>query len=220
MNILRTTLCLSILLTGISTAQSKKGISIRTIAPALFDDISEVELRSEDKTLATVEISTGQLREPYSIRPREFDIGITTNETFRKLASVTLPESGRDFILVFLPGKEGYNIIPVTTDSPAFRGNDTMVFNFMDSEIGVALGSARKQVKPKSSAIVTPGIAADETFFIASFFIREGNSFLPFNNTRWPVNTALKNLLFVFPDPESGKPKYKGVLIETAPTGD
>ena len=215
----RISLYLTTLLSGLSQGQNpEQGIQVRTIAPALFEDISEVELRADDTTLISLEISTGQLRTGSSLRIREFDVGIAIGDHFRKLGSVTLPPSGRDFILVFLPTTDAYNILPISADSPSFKPNDSMVFNFMDKEIGVALGTAKAQIKPKSSAIITPGITTDETFFIASFFIRENKTFLPFNNTRWPVNSALKNLLFVFPDPESGDPRYKGVIIEASST--
>lgn len=213
-------LCLLLLpqLSAQEEADDKKsGIRLRAIAFAHFEDLSKVELRREDRVLTELELPTGQLRPAVTLSARQFVCGVPLAESFRVLGTVTLPEQGRDFILVFAPTPTGYRVFPVRSDDPDFKGNDTLLFNFTPHRIGAMLGSSRQVVASMNSSRLRPGITEDETFYQALFAYEEAGQYIPFNNTRWPVNRQTKALVFVHKDPQTGKFAYRSVTELAAP---
>lgn len=189
----------------------RSGILVRAIAFSHFENFDTVELRHEEHTLTPLELPTGQLCAPVSVSARQFTCGVAEGENFRTLGNITLPDLGRDFILVFAPTKTGYSIFPVRADDPDFKGNDTFLFNFTPHLIGVMLGTAKQTIPSLKSARLRPGISPDDTFYQAMFSYEKDGKFIPFNNTRWPVNSNTKGLVFVHQDITTGKFAYRGV---------
>jgi hypothetical protein len=213
---------LSLILVPLLPAQeessaAKSGIRLRAIAFAHFQDFTQVEIRREERILAELELPTGQLRPAISVTARQFTLGVPQADAFRTLATVTLPEQGRDFILVFAPTASGYRVFPVRSDDPDFRGNDTLLFNFTPHRIGARLGTSRQVIEPMKSARLRPGISDEETFYQALFAYENEGEYIPFNNTRWPVNDQTKALVFVHKDPASGEFTYRSVTEGAAP---
>ena len=198
----------------------KSGIQIRAIAFNLFENIDAVELRREEQILTQLKLPTGQLRNSVSVSARQFTCGVAEEKGFRVLGNVILPEIGRNFILVFVPTKTGYRIFPVRSDDPAFKGNDILLFNFTKSTIGVMLGTAKQKIKSLKSAQMSPGIGPEDTFYQALFTYQKdekGGSFIPFNNTNWPVNSNTKHMVFVHQDITTGEFTYRAVAELAAP---
>ena len=190
---------------------AKSGILLRAVAFSHFENFDTVELRHGERTLTQLELPTGQLCARVSVSDRQFTCGIAEGENFRTLGNITLPDHGRDFILVFAPTKSGYSIFPVRADDPDFKGNDTVLFNFTPHLIGVMLGTAKQTVPSLKSARLRPGFPPDAPFYQATLAYEKDGKFIPFNNTRWPVNSALKSLVFVHQDITTGKFAYRGV---------
>ena len=195
---------------------AESGILLRAIAFSHFENFDTVELRREERTLTPLELPTGQLRSRVSVSARQFTCGVAEGENFRPLGNITLPDNGRDFILVFAPTKTGYRIFPVRTDDPDFKGNDTILFNFTPHLVGVMLGTAKQTVPSLKSSRLRPGISPDDTFYQAMFSYEKDGKFIPFNNTRWPVNANTKGLVFVHQD-ITGKFVYRGVTALADP---
>jgi len=198
-------------------SSGKSGIHLRAIAFSHFENFATVDLRHQERTLTRLELPTGQLRARVSISAREFSCGVAEGEAFRILGNVILPEKGRDFILVFVPTKTGYRIFPVRADDPDFKGNDTLLFNFTPHLIGVMLGTAKQTIPSLKSALLSPGISPGGTFYQALFSYEKDGAFIPFNNTRWPVNSNTKTLVFVNQDTTTGKFAYRSVTELAGP---
>ena len=194
-----------------------RGIQVRAFAFALFEDIAKLQLRTGKRVLGELELPTGQLRARVSVSAHALSFGVEKNDSFRLLGKVVLPEVGSDFILVFAPTKDGYRAFPVRVDDPDFRGNDTVVFNFSTHKLGIMLGTARQTVAPCENSRLRPAFPADATFYQALFTYEKEGKFIPFNNTRWPVNSNTKALLFVFEEPSTGKLAYRSVTELAAP---
>lgn len=188
-----------------------RGIQIRAFAFALFEDIGKLQLRSEKRVLGELELPTEQLRARTSVSSRAFAFGVEENDSFRILGKVALPDVGSDFILVYAPTKDGYRAFPVRADDPNFRGNDTVVFNFSTHRLGIMLGTAKQTIAPSENSRLRPAFPADATFYQALFTYEKEGKFIPFNNTRWPVNSNTKALLFVSEEPSTGKLAYRSV---------
>ena len=190
----------------------KRGILIRGFASSLFEDIDKLELRTPERLVGSLELPTGQLREATTVTARTFAYGVTVNEEFRVLGNVALPAAGRNFIIVFAPIETGYHAIAVRSDHPDFRGNDTYLFNFTKRHIGVKLGTAKQLIAPMKNAKMRPAFPEDATFYQAMFAYKKDEKYIPFNNTRWPVNPNIKSLLFVFEDPTTGRLSYRSII--------
>lgn len=190
---------------------NRGGIQLRGFAFALFEGIDQLELRNGEQAVGALSLPTGELRNRTRVSAREFSYGITIGEEFRSLGRVALPEAGRDFIVVFAPVRNGYRAFAVRVDDPEFRGDDTYLFNFSRHRLGITLGTARQQVAPGETVRLRPAFPSDATFYQAMFAYERDGTFVPFNNTRWPVNPNTKALVFVFQDPETGRMMYRSV---------
>lgn len=191
--------------------KAERGIRIRAFAFALFENIDTIELRQGDRVLGKLTLPTGQLKEGISISTRQFSFGVTKDDAFSRLGSVELPATGRDFILVLAPTKKGYRIFLVRADDPEFRGNDTYLFNFSLRRLGILLGTAKQMVPPLGSAKLRPEFPSGATFYQAMFAYEKDGKYIPFNNSRWPVNSNTKALVFVYEDPASQQLSYRSV---------
>ena len=187
------------------------GIQLRGFAFEHFEGIDRLELRHEEKKVGELFLPTGQLRNRTPISTRVFSYGVTEAEQFRSLGRVELPEVGRDFILVVVAGKDGYEIYPVRADDPDFRGNDSLVFNLTKYRLEIHLGDAQTHLEPWENSILRPHHAEDATFYQARFSYEKDDAFVPFNNTRWPVNHNVKSMVFVYHDEKTGNPVFRSV---------
>ncbi len=197
---------------GREEGSASGGVQLRAFAFALSGGADELELRREKSVLGTLELSEDQLGERIVVKARQFTCGVLEGENFKPLAAVKLPEKGRDFILVFAPTKTGYRVFPVRADDPEFRGNDTWLFNFSPYKLGIMLGTAKQAVESTKNARLRPAFPEGATFFQALFTYEKNGKYVPFNNTRWPVNSNTKSLLFVYENPENGRLAYRSVI--------
>lgn len=189
-----------------------KGIQIRPLAVALSGELSTLHLRAGKLDLGQISLETTTLAQRYGVSVRQFAFGLNQPDgSFRSLGMVTLPEAGRDFILVFAPTKESYQVFPIRADDPEFRSDDSILFNFTPFKIRAMLGGSKKQIAPWQNAQIRPQFPKDATFYQATFAYERESEFIPFNNTRWPVNPNLKTLVFVYIHPETERPAYRGV---------
>jgi hypothetical protein len=141
------------------------GIQLRGFAFEHFEGIDRLELRHEEKKACELFLPTGQLRNRTPISTRVFSYGVTEAEKFRSLGRVELTEVGRDFILVVVAGKDGYEIYPVRADDPDFRGNDSLVFNLTKYRLEILLGDAQTHLEPWKNSILRPHHAEDAGAF-------------------------------------------------------
>jgi hypothetical protein len=202
---------LSSLLAQETEGGTQRGIQIRAFAFALFENIDTIEFRQNDRILGEIKLPTGQLKKGISVKVREFSVGVTEGDEFRTLGNVKLPQTGRDFIIVFAPTKKGYRVFPVRTDDPEFRGNDTYLFNFSTRRLGIALGTAKQAVQPFKNAKLRPAFPSDATYYRALFAYESDGNYIPFNNSRWPVNSNTKALVFVYEEPSTQRLVYRSV---------
>ena len=189
------------------------GIHIRGFAVAYFKGIDMVELRQESRLLVKLELATGQLDLGQSVRARQFSYGITKDQVFVPMGTIKLPDTGRNFILVFVPTVDSYRVFPVRADDPEFKGNDALLFNFTPYRIHARIGTSKQAIDPGKSGKLRPAYEAGATFYRALFgYQSENEGIIPFNNTRWPVNDNLKALVFVSMDPRTNTPFYRSVV--------
>lgn len=194
-----------------------RGIQLRGFAFAHFEGIDKLELRHEEKPVGELFLPTGQLRGRTPVSARTFSYGVTESDVFRLLGRVALPEVGRDFIVIFAPVENGYRAFAVRADDPNFRGDDTHLFNFTKHRLGIQLGTARRTVPPWENARMRPAFPEDATFYQAMFTYEKDGTYVPFSNTRWPVNSNTKSLLFVFQDAGSDRLMYRAVTELAGP---
>jgi len=193
------------------SGENPESIRLRGFAFSHFEGIAQLELRHEENTIGTLDLPTGQLRNPIMVSARTFSYGVTTDGVFRPLGKTELPPDGKDFILVVTPDKNGYKAFPIRTDDPDFQGNDAFVFNFTKSRLEIVIGEAKHHVEPLENANLRPKYPENATFYQAMFSYEKDDSFVPFNNSRWPVNNNTRSLVFVSIDEKTKTPIFRSV---------
>jgi len=196
------------------------GILIQGFAVELVNGIEKVELREKDRLLVELELATGQLDAGKSIKAREFSFGITKDKAFVPMGSISLPDSGRNFILVFVPAQDSYRCHVVRADDPEFKGNEALLFNFTPYRIHAELGTDKQAIDSEKSVRLSPGFETDALSYPARFsYEPENGIILPFSNTRWRVNGNLKTIVFVTMAADTNTPAYRSVVLAESTTG-
>lgn len=194
------------------TSEPPKGIHIRALASALSGNLETLNLREAEQDLGEIKLETATLGDRDSVPVRQFTFGLNQPDgSFRSLGMVTLPEAGHDFILVFAPIKDSYQVFPIRTDDPEFRGSDSILFNFTPFKIRAIVGGITKQIASMQHEPLRPIYNKGDTTYQANFAYEKNDKMIPFNNTRWLVNPNLKTLVFIYLNPETQKPAYRAV---------
>lgn len=189
-------------------------ITIRVFALAVSGDLKSVHLRSESGELGVVSLESIVLGQRLEVSVRKFAFGVNQADgTFNSLGTVTLPEVGNDFVLVFSPTKDSYEVFPVRVDDLEFKGDNSILFNFTDYKIKVSAGESSTVVASKERGILKPAYKPEDDSFIANFAYDRNGQMMTFSNTRWIVNPNLKSIVLVFFDTNTNQPNYRSVSM-------
>lgn len=221
MNLRFLIMALSVLLSSLAFAQNSakapKGIQIRPIAVALSGEMKDLKLRAGERDLGDISLETTVLGNPLGVAVRQFAFGVAQPDgSFRSLGTVKLPEAGSDFILVFSPTEESYQVFPIRVDDAEFRGDDYFLFNFTTFKIRVIAGETTKEVASMENGLLRPMFKKDDKAYVANFAYENDGKMMPFSNTRWLVNPNIKTLVFVYLEPETERPAYRAVSMLAA----
>ncbi|BCU78056.1 hypothetical protein [Luteolibacter sp. LG18] len=138
-----------------------------------------------------------------------------------KPAKVTLPEGGREFVLVFLPIPDdqggGYRIQAVDLPAERFKSGSYAFLNYSDTEIYCGLDNQKTIVAPAKAGILSPQRA--EGIVRAACYEKSGEGWgqQPFFSGRVPVQDGVRNLVLVSRNPQNNRIDFRGVADYVTP---
>lgn len=144
---------------------------------------------------------------------RSFSLGVpdkNPEKGVKNVGTVTLPESGKDFILLLEPKGEIFQPYVVDAKDPKFGAGAVMFFNASDVSIGATLGSEKSVIKPRTVTLADAPLRKDLPYYQVSFYQAEGTSARLFGNTRWPHRSESRVLVFFFKG-ANGRIAYQAV---------
>lgn len=202
-----------------------KGISIRLFAVALTKNQGPVSTLVGDSRGKPFEVPTLNLSPVQAVTAREFSLISSTAPTDtpqRPLASIRLPDLGKDFRIILVPANdETYKTIVIRGNDPKFAHGDFFFVNLSTHEMLGSLGSVKLAMKPGQQELFTPAGDKSKNFFEVKFAYREEKKLMPLTNTCWPVVKDNRAYVIFF-NGKNGRPSYRAVdefmALPSAPT--
>ena len=198
-------------------AQSESA-SIRLLAFSRVGDSREVMVSGPDGKLLhdkPVALPTEQLSSPLSVAVRSL-VFLTPDATPSPIGKVELPTSGKDFILIFLPGGKDstppYKVDAVFVPDGGFGSGDQLFVNYSGSNVGFVIGGEKLPIPMGKSATYHPKKAEGNRPIAGYHQLKDGKwSATPFYSTRLIVQEGVRNLALIVRDPKTGEPDFRGV---------
>lgn len=195
-------------------------IPVRTLAFDLPANEVNFDLAPLDKTGDGKSDSKNKLH--LDARMNQFSVAVNlppgryqpTSKSFKSTDPFTLPDGeGARYLLLILPKGDGTCLIFPIPDAVTKIGPGTrFLLNATREEIAVRFGSQKSTLKPGQSEYLHPPhpTPADQRIEV-EMARRDGNSWVPFNSTYWPLDPRARSFVLLYPDPVTGSPRTKNL---------
>lgn len=141
-----------------------------------------------------------------------FALGKADETPFRSLATITLPDAGKRFLVIVFPGKgDALRTLVVRADDPAFRPGHVMILNFADQPIAADLGGEKHRFDPGSRTIFRPRRKDDLANYQVRFYHAKNGKPKLFAANLWPHFDKKRAFVFLHSDPGTGSPSYRAI---------
>ncbi len=220
----RLALCVGGLLTSLlpGHAAPAAGVaSIQMIAFAYNGSGTELNITNKQGAVITkkpITLPIHQCSAPLSVSSRDLVFTFVQDGEKKDAAKsipLSLPATGRDFILVFLPLPAGqephYRVHAVELPGEKFKGGSFAFLNYSNAEIACVMDKEKSVVAPGKAGIMSPG--ANQGMILAACYEKaEGKwSERPFFSARVPIQRTLRTLVLMSRDPRNGRLGFRSV---------
>lgn len=210
-----------------SSAQEmeKPGLVIRALLLAPGGPSMELyTLATESKKLSgSILVGARGLSEPLAPGARSFAFAIpdkSKEDGYRPVASVVLPETGSDFIILLEPAGQTLKPHVVSAKSPGFGNDSTLFFNATEVPIGATLGSKKVLVTPHKPVIAEAPQRGEAPWYQVTFYESKDGKPAMIANTRWPHRNASRSYLFFYRSGPAGRISFQAVDETVERLGD
>jgi hypothetical protein len=189
--------------------ESKGDIRVRLLAIVAPPELGQVYLLSGETKSPAFDLPTNNVSEPITVTLRALQLKTSSKDT--NLATITLPEAGKRFVVILIPiPAGGYSPYIIRTDELSFKKGDCFFLNLSHKQIIGKLGTKDLSLEPGKSAIERPAGARKENYYDIAFASKEGDDTRILSTSRWPVDEQIRSYLFFYED-ASGSITYRAV---------
>ena len=198
-------------LTLLPAQESGRGeVKVRFLAERAPANLGQVELLAGKIRSAAFDLPMNHLSEPQAPPARAFSVCQSGKEA--PLATVTLPESGKAFIILLIPVPAGgYKPVVIPSDDPSFKPGDVYFYNHSDKPVLGYVGTAKFILQPATGQTLRPAGAKPENYYDVGFGVREKEGDRALSTTRWPVDPQQRSYVFFFLNPKSNRLDFRAV---------
>jgi hypothetical protein len=186
----------------------KSDLKVRFLAERAPANLGQVELLAGKVRSAGFKLPVNHLSEVQSAPARAFSVCQSGKET--PLAAVTLPESGKAFIVLLIPAASGYKPVVVPSDA-SFKPGDVYFYNHSDKPVLGYVGTAKFILEPGKGQTLRPEGAKPEKYYDVGFGVREKEGDRALSTTRWPVDPQQRSYVFFFVNPKTNRLDFRAV---------
>lgn len=187
----------------------RSGVKVRFLAERMPANLGQVDLLAGKVRTPGFELLVNRLSEPQSPPARAFSVCQVGKET--PLAAVTLPESGKAFIVILIPAATGYKSVVIPSDDPSFKPGDVYFYNHSDKPVLGYVGTAQFILQPGMGQTLRPTGAKPENYYDVGFGVREKEGDRALSTTRWPVDPQQRSYVFFFINPKTKRLDFRAV---------
>jgi len=206
-------LSLLILLPPAAFAES---VRFRTLCPAAdVADAGLTYLPSPEGEVVKIELPSANFsRERYLSSTREIRFFSGNPSPDSKPAAVArVPDGLRDAIIMLLPeGTPGrYHATVFDASLATFRGGDQRFLNLSRETVGIDLGGRKISVETGKSDTIRKVEADGPARLPLQMFRRSGETWDRFSATRVTIDSRIRCLVIIYPDPAEGRLRAKAI---------
>lgn len=131
---------------------------------------------------------------------------------FKPLVKLSLPDSGKRFLGIILPvtNKKLRSII-IDAEDPGFSPGNVMILNLASEVIAAQLGDEKLTFRPGSRTIFKPTRKDELANYQVAFYHSKDGKPKRFAASLWPYFEKKRAFVFLFIDPENGRPTYRSI---------
>ena len=195
------------LLLTFGTAESQENQArVRMLILSPVDREMRISLIGVKGKVLTDQVLTGNLglSDSVEVKERKISLAIPAPEEesgFLKVGEVSLPEKGKDFIVLLEPTGKTFDTHVVSGKMPGFGRGNALFFNATDTSLGVTLGARKVLIPPRELVAGGPPAKGEKSWYQVAFYQpREGGGARKFGDTRWPYREHARAYVFFYPD--------------------
>ncbi len=181
---------------------ASKGVEVRFLAARLPNNLGKVVLTTAEQRSDPFDLPMNNLSLPQEFPARIFNILSVDHK--KSLATVTLPEEGKSFVVLLLPSsKQGYTPVVMPFDNPNFKAGDFYLHNNANKTVFGYVGTSKFALKPKRGDVLRPKGARKERFYDVSLGVKEAGGNRVLSMTRWLESKHMRHYVFFYTDPKT-----------------
>lgn len=185
-------------------------LEVRLAAQAAPKNLGPLVLATEETRSAAFDLPLNHLSEPIAAPGRIFRIELAANPT--PLATITLPETGRSFVILLVPGAEsGFEAVVIPARNGTFRPGDYYCHNTSNKPVLGKVGTTKFVLPPRTGEVVRPQGAREGRFYDVTLGVREGEGSRVISTSRWPVGNQMRTYVFFFDNPKRGDVDFRAI---------
>jgi len=210
---MRLTALFTLLFTALAPAQEgPKGgdLKVRFLAERTPNDLGQVVMATDKEKSPPFDLPVNNLSDPQPAPARVFAVKQAAGKE-TSLATVTLPDAGKSFIVLLIPAATGYKPVVISAADPAFKKGDVYFYNHGDKPVLGYVGTATFVLPPGKGQTLTPKGAKEGTFYDVGFGVREKEGDRALSTTRWPVDDKIRSYVFFFMNPTTKRLDFRAV---------
>lgn len=184
----------------LSAAEGGK-IEIRFAAQSAPANLGEIVMTAGELRSDPFALPLNNLSEKQTAPARAFRLELRDKPTV--LGTVTLPETGDDFIILLVPGLEkGFDAVVIPAKDGSFPPGGYYVCNISKNAVVGHVGTTKFMVPPREGKVVKPSGAREERFYDVLLGVRDGETTRVISASRWPVGKQMRTYIFFFDNPQ------------------
>lgn len=159
------------------------------------------------------------LSESFKPPAREFSLAIPDpgqESGYRSVGKVSLPEKGKEFILLLEPLDKTLKAHVINGREPRFAEDGLLFFNASDTVLGATLGGTKVLIKQRVAVFAKAPPRGDKPFYQVTFYQPDNTRARPFANTRWPHRDNSRCYVFFYRN-KTGRLTYQAIDESLAP---
>ncbi len=184
---------------SVHAQEAARDLKVRFLADSPLPETSKLAI-DFGKMTAAFDLPLTNLSGPLDV-PRSFSMHAQDKE--ETLAKVTLPENGKEFIVLLIATPDAtYKPVVIPDKDPSFEPGSMYFYNSTDKTVVCHIGSSKVVLEPGIGKSLKPE-GAENGVYDTAFSVRQGAEIRQINSARWPVDSKKRTYVFFSWNPET-----------------
>jgi hypothetical protein len=194
---------------SVHAQEAARDLKVRFLAESALPELSQLVIAAGDKPSPAFDLPLNNVSASQAAPDRTFKVQAAGRD--QTLASVTLPENGKEFIVLLIPTPEAaYKPVVIPDKDPSFEPGSIYFYNNTEKPMICHIGSSKLVLEPGIGRSLKPE-GAENGVYDTAFSIREGAEIRQISSARWPVEPKMRSYIFFFVNPQTKRIDFRAV---------